>query len=102
MFFYILDKISNNQDINISTVYSDFDIASDSVWDKPERIRRKRNVFLDFVDESRYFDERGFRYLVDAGRRNYLHRDYDGDERPYPKEKTAGNAGHAQRAQARL
>jgi DNA primase len=34
IYTYILDKISNNQDINISTVYSDFDIASDSVWDK--------------------------------------------------------------------
>ena len=31
---YILDKLSNNQDINISTIYSCFDIEKDSVWDK--------------------------------------------------------------------
>ena len=34
VFAYILDKISNNQDINISTIYSYFDIEKDSVWDK--------------------------------------------------------------------
>ncbi len=34
VFAYILDKISNNQDINISTIYSSFDIEKDSVWDK--------------------------------------------------------------------
>lgn len=31
---YILNKLSNNQDINISTIYSYFDIESGSVWDK--------------------------------------------------------------------
>ena len=31
---YILSKLSNNQDINISTVYSSFDIEKDSAWDK--------------------------------------------------------------------
>lgn len=34
IYTYILDKLSNNQDINISTIYSCFDIEKDSVWDK--------------------------------------------------------------------
>ena len=34
VYTYILDKLSNNQDINISTIYSYFDIEKDSVWDK--------------------------------------------------------------------
>ena len=34
VFNYILDKLSNNQDINISTIYSCFDVEKDSVWDK--------------------------------------------------------------------
>ena len=34
VYTYILDKLSNNQDINISTIYSCFDIEKDSVWDK--------------------------------------------------------------------
>ena len=33
-FEYIADKINNGQDINISTIYSHFDIEKDSVWDK--------------------------------------------------------------------
>ncbi|MBQ3502947.1 MAG: toprim domain-containing protein, partial [Clostridia bacterium] len=31
---YLSDKINNKQDINISTIYSCFDIEKDSVWDK--------------------------------------------------------------------
>ncbi|MBQ7798548.1 MAG: DNA primase [Clostridia bacterium] len=34
IYTYILDKLSNNQDINISTIYSCFDIEKDSAWDK--------------------------------------------------------------------
>ena len=31
---YLIDKLQNNQDINISTIYATFDIEPDSVWDK--------------------------------------------------------------------
>lgn len=33
VFDYIFNKLSNNQDINISTIYSCFDIENNSVWD---------------------------------------------------------------------
>ena len=34
VFKYVADKINNGQNINISTIYSCFDIEKDSVWDK--------------------------------------------------------------------
>ena len=53
VFTYILDKLSNNQDINVSTIYSCFDIEKDSVWDKV--------INYQFPDES-IFDS----YLKDC------------------------------------
>ncbi len=34
IFNYILNKLDNNQDINISTIYSTFDIEKEGLWDR--------------------------------------------------------------------
>lgn len=50
---YILDKVSNNQDINISTIYSCFDIEKDSVWDKVINYQFPQDdVFDEYLNDS--------------------------------------------------
>ena len=50
---YILDKVSNNQDINISTIYSYFDIEKDSVWDKVINYQfPDESVFESYLQDS--------------------------------------------------
>ena len=50
---YILDKLSNNQDINISSIYSCFDIEKDSVWDKVINYTfPSDDVFQNYLTES--------------------------------------------------
>lgn len=50
---YILDKLSNNQDINISTIYSCFDIEKDSVWDKVINYQFPQDdVFDEYLKDS--------------------------------------------------
>lgn len=50
---YILDKLRNNQDINISTIYACFDIEKDSVWDKVINYAFPADdVFNEYIAES--------------------------------------------------
>ena len=48
-----MDKFNNNQDINISTIYSCFDIEKDSVWDKVINYNfPSDDVFKDYIEDS--------------------------------------------------
>lgn len=52
---YILNKVSNNQDINISTIYACFDIEKDSVWDKVINYSfPNEDVFEDYLVDCVY------------------------------------------------
>ena len=52
VYTYILDKLSNNQNINISTIYSCFDIEKDSVWDKVINYQFPQvDVFEDYLND---------------------------------------------------
>ena len=49
---YLIDKINQNQDINISTIYSCFDIEKDSVWDKVINYKFPADdVFNDYLQD---------------------------------------------------
>ena len=55
VFNYILDKLSNNQDINVSTIYSCFDIEKDSVWDKVINYQfPSQDVFDNYLKDCEY------------------------------------------------
>ena len=55
VFTYILDKLSNNQDINVSTIYSCFDIEKDSVWDKVINYQFPNDdVFYNYLKDCEY------------------------------------------------
>jgi len=50
---YLMEKISANQDLNISTIYSQFDIEKDSVWDKVINYKfPQSDVFEAYLQDS--------------------------------------------------